>query len=524
MWLLIRKETLENILTMRFLIGFVACNLVFGVISFILVQDFNLDWQTVQAAKYDNEQEIANWEVYSYVRPIVIKEPSALSVFGTKSSKEFGSRVWISHTRIPVFTSDETTGGESADYLGFFYSFDFVSVVQIFISLLAFLFSFDLVCGEKERATLRLVLSNSVKRTNLFAGKFLGSTLALTIVILSSFITALLLFLFNTSVIPASIEWVNITIIIVSTILYGAVFVAIGMLVSVITHKTSTSLIVCMIIWVFMILIIPSAIGFFSSEFGLSGDSREFERELNSLYREYNPAMSSLNNLELTDGISMNNSSSPEGRKVVRILGHKAEKALMSRLPAAVAAQREFATKRYDLEKKYLDSRNEKMQLTKNMLRVSPASIFANIANSIALTGEESHNHFMNQAKKYRDQVIAYLEGKSAYTSRRWFTNDPDDAPYRQMVEDFEKLSPQEMGELIATRPDLIKKFMDWIGDFPNDPNRKLNLSDMPRFKQEHPSLVESLEIAYFDLLLLVLITAACLAFSFTKFANYDPR
>jgi ABC-type transport system involved in multi-copper enzyme maturation permease subunit len=524
MWLLIRKETLENILTMRFLIGFVACNLVFGVISFILVQDFNLDLQRVEAARYDIEQDIENWEVYSYVRPTVIKEPSPLSVFGTKESKGYGSRVWISHTRIPVFTSDETTGGDSTDYLGFFYSFDFVSVVQIFVSLLAFLFSFDLICGEKERATLRLVLSNSVKRTKLFAGKFLGSTLALTIVILSSFITALLIFLFNTALIPQTGHWVNIVLLVLSTVLYGAVFIAIGMLVSVLTHKTSTSLIVCMIIWVFVILIVPSTIGFFSSEFGMSSASRDFERELNALYSEHGPAMQSLNRLELTDGIAMNNGGSSEGRRINRIMGSKAERTILNRMPAAIKAQYEFATRRYDLEKKYLDSRNEKTTLTQNLLRISPASLFGNIANSIAMTGRNSHDFFMEQTRRYREQVIAYLEGKGAYSSRRWFTNDQPDAPYRQLVEDFEKLTPQEMGELIANRPDLIKKFMGWIREFPNDPKRKLKLSDMPRFKQENQSFGKSFETAYLDFLLLAIIMSICLVVSFAKFITYDPR
>ena len=524
MWLLIRKETLENILTMRFLIGFVACNLVFGVISFVLVQDFNLDLERVEAAKYDIEQDIENWEVYSYVRPTVIKEPSPLSMFGTKESKGYGSRVWISHTRIPVFTSDETTGGDSTDYLGFFYSFDFVSVVQIFVSLLAFLFSFDLICGEKERATLRLVLSNSVKRTRLFVGKFLGSTLALTIVILSSFVTALLIFLFNTAMVPHADLWFNIFLLVLSTVLYGAVFLAIGMLVSVLTHKTSTSLIVCMIIWVFVILIVPSTIGFFSSEFGLSGASREFERELNALYREHGPAMQALNNLSIEEGIAMNNGGSSEGRRINRIMGSKAEKTIMSRMPAVIKAQNEFATKRYDLEKKYLDSRNEKTILTQNLLRISPASLYGNIANSIAMTGRASHDFFMEQTRRYREQIIAYLEGKGAYSSRRWFTNDMPDAPYRQLVEDFEKMTAEEMGQYIASRPEMIKKFMGWIREFPNDPERRLKLSDMPRFQQEHLSFSKTMEAAYLDFLLLAILMATCLVFSFAKFITYDPR
>ena len=55
-----------------------------------------------------------------------------------------------------------------------FQSPDFAYVVRIIVSLLALLFVFDAVCGEKERGSLKLLLSNSVPRDTILIGKWIG--------------------------------------------------------------------------------------------------------------------------------------------------------------------------------------------------------------------------------------------------------------------------------------------------------------------------------------------------------------
>jgi ABC-type transport system involved in multi-copper enzyme maturation permease subunit len=151
MWTLLKKETLENLITMRFIIGFLACNLVFGLVTFVLMQDFQLELSRVASAQENSRQEMGRWPVWSYVRPTIVKEPSILAVFGSNMGINWGKRVWISHTRIPVLTIDETGDTGSTDLLAFLYEFDYVNIVQILVSLMALLLSFDALSGEKER-------------------------------------------------------------------------------------------------------------------------------------------------------------------------------------------------------------------------------------------------------------------------------------------------------------------------------------------------------------------------------------
>ncbi len=524
MWTIIKKETLENILTLRFAICFAACVVVFGLTTYVLVQDYLLEWNRVEAAQFESEQELAEIEVYSFVRPEIYKEPSLLSVFGSGLGKNWGRRVWISHTRVPVFTTDETSGGSSADFLSFFYSFDFPGITQIFVSLLALLFSFDLISGEKQKATLKLVLSNPIQRTKLLIGKYIGALLVLALVIVASFLVAYSIYLTRAPVPLAPDTWISLALILLTTILYGAVFIAIGLLISALTQKVPSSLIVCLIVWVFLVLVLPSAIGFMSSELGFSEDAREFERSLSSLYEEYNERMAGLRYVALDRMLTINVSGSSEGQQIFRIMGRNAVEYYMDRLAETIDSQNEFAARRLGLESAYKAKRSAKTALTNNLLRFSPSSLYSNIVDALAGTDEASHEYFMGRARVYREEVMEYIRSNGGYSSQRWFTNDIEDSPYRDFVNIAEGATLEEMGAAAQQNPQVINQIMEWIRQVESDPQRKLNLSDMPRFENEPRSLPSALNTAMFDFFLMVMYLAVAIVISYIKFMNYDPR
>ena len=523
MWTIIRKETLENMLTMRFAIGFAACFLVFGLIFYVLMNDFLLEWEGTQAARHQADGSMAEWESYSFVRPTVIKEPSLLAVFGDGMGRQWGRRVWISHTRIPVFTSDETSSGTRADFLGFFSSFDFTHVVLIFVTLLALLFSFDAVSGEKQRGTLRLLLSNPRKRTGFFIGKYIGSLLALVPIVLAAFLLVLLILVLKTPAPPGVDEWISLAVLVLATLLLGAAFSALGMLISSLTQKTATSLIVSMIIWVLFVLVYPSAVGFLSSEFGFKEDSREFDRSLLALYEEYRDGLRKLGYQPRDYMMMANFYSRGEGEVLCRMMGDKAIAFFMSMLPEAIERQNEFATRRYALESQYYATREAKTALTENLLRISPASLYGNIVNALARTDAAAHSDFMEQTRRYRDDIVEFIRSSGGYTSQRWFTSEVGNPPYRALLEQAETMTLSEMGGAFND-PELLRQFFKWIEDAMKDPKRKLDLSGMPRFQMKQRSAAEALGSVLLDILLLVIFTCVCIVISYIKFSTYDVR
>ena len=58
---------------------------------------------------------------------------------------------------------------------------DWAFIIGYVLSLLALLFTFDAMSGERERGTLRLMLANSIPRHTVLIGKFLGALISLCI-------------------------------------------------------------------------------------------------------------------------------------------------------------------------------------------------------------------------------------------------------------------------------------------------------------------------------------------------------
>ena len=58
---------------------------------------------------------------------------------------------------------------------------DWTFIIGYILSLIALLFTFDAISGERERGTLRLMLANSIPRHTVLLGKFLGALISTTI-------------------------------------------------------------------------------------------------------------------------------------------------------------------------------------------------------------------------------------------------------------------------------------------------------------------------------------------------------
>ena len=65
---------------------------------------------------------------------------------------------------------------------------DFAFIVKVILSLCVLLLTYDAVCGEKETGTLRLYASFSVPRSALALAKLAGSTIAVLVPFLFSFV------------------------------------------------------------------------------------------------------------------------------------------------------------------------------------------------------------------------------------------------------------------------------------------------------------------------------------------------
>ena len=121
------------------------------------------------------------------------------------------------------------------------------------VPLIALMLSFDAMVGEFERGTMLLLLAYPVTRWQIIMGKFLGHVLILAIAILLGYGgTVLILMLVSGS---GSEGWQAYALMMASSLALGAVFIALGYLVSVVVRERATAVGAAIGLWlVFVVL------------------------------------------------------------------------------------------------------------------------------------------------------------------------------------------------------------------------------------------------------------------------------
>ena len=133
------------------------------------------------------------------------------------------------------------------------------SLTIFLVPLIALLLSHDAIVGEMERGTMLLMLSYPVSRNQVILGKFVGHLAILAFATLFGYgAAAAALAATGTEIDPAS--WSSFVTMLCSSVLLGAVFIAIGYLVSASVRERSTAGGVAIGIWLFFVLIYDMAL------------------------------------------------------------------------------------------------------------------------------------------------------------------------------------------------------------------------------------------------------------------------
>lgn len=133
------------------------------------------------------------------------------------------------------------------------------SLTIFLVPLIALLISHDAIVGEVERGTMLLLLAYPVGRSQIVLGKFLGHIAILCFATTCGYGTAALALALMGGATGLG-GWLSFISMTASSVLLGAVFVAIGYLVSALSSERSTAGGVAIGIWLFFVLIYDMAL------------------------------------------------------------------------------------------------------------------------------------------------------------------------------------------------------------------------------------------------------------------------
>ena len=155
---------------------------------------------------------------------------------------------------------------------------DWVFIISLILSFIAFVFAYDCVSGEKERGTLRLILTGTMPRGAVLLGKYFGLMLTLGIPLLLGLLVSLVIVVTSRVAAFGPAVWMRILAVVLVSLLYLSIFVFLGIFVSARTARPAHGMATLLLVWVVLVILIPSLGRIISDRFYPGPTPEEFAR------------------------------------------------------------------------------------------------------------------------------------------------------------------------------------------------------------------------------------------------------
>jgi ABC-type transport system involved in multi-copper enzyme maturation permease subunit len=265
---IVRKEILGNILSFRFVVTLALLLVVVPVTTFVLTSDYLKKVSDASLRRSETETYLRSYGHFNRISNILQAQmpplPSEVLVRGLSADVNLSE---FDDDPLPVM----------------FPLVDLVFVVTILMSLIALIFAYDAVSGEKEDGTLKLMLANGLARPKVILAKIAGGGLTLLVPYVMSLIVGLLVILVHPGVGWGAANWGALGLITVGTILYVMLFYALGVFISARHQSSSASIMTSLLVWVLLVLVVPSLSPYIASFLSPTPSRIQVEREASRL-------------------------------------------------------------------------------------------------------------------------------------------------------------------------------------------------------------------------------------------------
>ena len=255
---LIYQELLNHLMSARFFAAVVITILLVVANTYVLIAAHEERVSDYNRKESMNSEQINTIPTYSSFSLGVERPPTPLSIFSAGLETRYGSNIKILLSVVPTLSDSKEPLGLNNPYLYLFSYIDLVFIFQVILSLLALLFAYDAIVGDREAGTLRLVMSHPVRQGTILSAKYIAAMVCLLLPVLMSLLMVIIQCTLAPSLQLGIGDYTRIGGIFLTTILYLSVFYLIGLLISTTTRRTPTSLMFCFFLWVILVLIYPN--------------------------------------------------------------------------------------------------------------------------------------------------------------------------------------------------------------------------------------------------------------------------
>ena len=391
---LIQKEIMHHILSVRFVALLLMCLLLIPLTLHINYRNYlqnqvnyqeSIKFSVAETEEKPPDSPGPNMEVSK-----LFLEPTPLSVFAKGLEESLPS--YLGMTRNGV--KQGSTSLSEAPLSSALGNLDFLFVVSTVFSLLALLFTFDAVAGEREAGTLRITLANALPRDLFLWSKLIGGYIVFVVPFLVSFLLGLLLLVsqgFPLGEPDISLRVFSLTFV---SLLYIGVFFATGTVISTYLDNSKTALIVAFTVWVLAVLIAPR-VGFLTAK--LIAPTRAVQ----SVYMEKTAIRNNLNSEK----------EQVLGKKITETLGtsfnlnEALPKIAELREPIDAEYRQKFQEQVDKVEREYQREKQRQESVGETLSRITPTSSVIYLAMNLAETGKIKRDIYFQMGARYYAQL-----------------------------------------------------------------------------------------------------------------------
>jgi ABC-type transport system involved in multi-copper enzyme maturation permease subunit len=471
---IIRKEILENLLSLRFILSLLLVILLFAVSGFVFVgiykqqtQDY---WKTTNQNLATFKEQSSQLNNLPFFEQKIQKKPKPLTLCAGGFEKHLPSYLSADVFRIDLRNLKTSRSNFLLPRLS---DVDWAFIISIQLSFIAMLFTYDSICGERGAGTLRLMLASSLPRHKILLGKYFGAVLTLCIPLLMGLLINLIIVISSGIVEMAALDWMKISVLVLLSFLYLSIFLLLGMFVSSRTSHPATSMVILLFIWVGLVILIPS-----------------LGRIICDIYYK-SPSVTELRR-QIVESVEQTEREMEAGKFGENAGGFNPDRNHPSNNPTAAARYwNAFSASTNRVFEQHHNRMLAQAFAGRNFACISPAMIYQRASEAIAGTGIDSCVNLYKQIKRYQEELTEFVRSE-------------------------DQTNPDSLHLLFAMKL-LVKNWLA-ISDKPVD------FDSVPKFAEQDLSLGESLRSAIWDIGILVLFNMVFFTATFASFLRYDVR
>ncbi len=397
---LVKKELLNNIVSLRFTLIFLLCCTLIIVSAYTMRGKYNDRMKEYSTALNIHKQELEESQGEGQgIHRIAVggykldKPPTPLSAI--VEGMEGAAGKFTTVNILPLSTPMLEGGTGDEPMFIYFGTLDMMYIVRAVLSLVAILLTYDAISGERERGTLKLALSNRVPRYTVILAKCIGGYITLILSFMVPLLIGLLILTTSGNVNFAGTDWGKLCLILLISVIYIGVFLMLGLLVSSRASRSTTSLVVLLFIWVVIIMAIPKISMIVASKVRRVPSVQEIQAEKDATFAQIIKEGQIRMKRERQRDANQDVTEGPEDNMILIDQGMSDD----------------IKKSRDEIQAEYERKREAQFRLAAGISRISPASVYTYAAIGLAGTGIDRQRRFLEAARAYQVGFREYFEG-----------------------------------------------------------------------------------------------------------------